>query len=846
METTTQNDFPSLIINPDQTDNIITPDQCNFMELIQQSRCLADNTLFIEEILEIKAKTVQIVSPRKWGKTTNLDMLKTFLKIPTDEFGNRRPLNQTSAYHLFKYGKLPNGHHLLKPPLISHRQLVDRWIGQYPVITVSLEGSTAAAFDSIDSVKTFVRTKIRNTFSEHVYLKKGLQQLIDNSKCENQSKTAQLGLQYYAKIEDDTATDKEFRRSIYKLSEILYRFFNKHVFLLIDDYDSIISNIFLSNITGKKEAARFCYDIVTLALNNNRFSHQALLTGTFRICSQNAMPWGLHNIEPYEFLDSYIFNHFAINEHHFEEMCRYLDITGETKTSIRSWYAGYRAGENSSLNIYHPWNLAMYFRHKSLQCYCEKEESYIEKMLPTLLQDEYVARVLSIILSGHVFSVYVEKTDPFRLTTSDFRIISLKFNELTRDDYSCGNLIIKFLLATGYLTLCNDFNIYNYYISNPEQNVISFHVQLPNRDVELKIRDYFAELYRKSFGMTDKLTLQNASVELAKEFSSFVYSNEEKNPNQTKVLKIEQSFASFLDQMALFDDGKELEQNQTDTVTLNEDLMYSIINSLLAFSSGIFKFIYYKVQYTAGKKPGVLLICNDYVTLIDFKIILPRRKPKRKPTLVPHFTEFTFIYTESPNSTSSRNESSQESSMQDASSQNASLQDTSLKDTSFQDTSLQDISGLQDTKVQTKSPKTKPPNKNLQSKPTKSQYTKPQYTKSDNSTLGFIKFTRFRNTKSTGTNFQSTKFFNRTRFTKLINTKSPFLLSTTERANKTTKMDLDSLTVKKKLVDNYLYFQLKMDAAKKIRFIEFQVFLNKTVIVSAKTEEYDEQGNVIP
>ena len=51
------------------------------------SKFFVDKTLFIKEILEDSSDHILITRPRRWGKTLNMDMLKTFLEIEVDENG---------------------------------------------------------------------------------------------------------------------------------------------------------------------------------------------------------------------------------------------------------------------------------------------------------------------------------------------------------------------------------------------------------------------------------------------------------------------------------------------------------------------------------------------------------------------------------------------------------------------------------------------------------------------------------------------------------------------------------------------------------------------------------------
>lgn len=59
----------------------------NFKEMISNSYAFIDKSLFIKEIIDSQEKAILITKPRRWGKTLNLDMLKTFLSIETDDKG---------------------------------------------------------------------------------------------------------------------------------------------------------------------------------------------------------------------------------------------------------------------------------------------------------------------------------------------------------------------------------------------------------------------------------------------------------------------------------------------------------------------------------------------------------------------------------------------------------------------------------------------------------------------------------------------------------------------------------------------------------------------------------------
>ncbi|MDJ1305229.1 MAG: AAA family ATPase [Candidatus Midichloria sp.] len=61
-----------------------------FKKMAIKSSAFVDKTLFIAEIVGIDQDAILITRPRRWGKTTNLDMLRTFLEVGVDECGNKK------------------------------------------------------------------------------------------------------------------------------------------------------------------------------------------------------------------------------------------------------------------------------------------------------------------------------------------------------------------------------------------------------------------------------------------------------------------------------------------------------------------------------------------------------------------------------------------------------------------------------------------------------------------------------------------------------------------------------------------------------------------------------------
>lgn len=64
----------------------------NFKKMATEYDVFVDKTLFIKEIIDSSEEAMLITYPRRWGKTLNLDMLKTFFEPESKECEERKRL----------------------------------------------------------------------------------------------------------------------------------------------------------------------------------------------------------------------------------------------------------------------------------------------------------------------------------------------------------------------------------------------------------------------------------------------------------------------------------------------------------------------------------------------------------------------------------------------------------------------------------------------------------------------------------------------------------------------------------------------------------------------------------
>ena len=75
----------------------------DFRSLVVYNDDFVDKTQFIKDIIEDSGYVCLITRPRRWGKSVNMNMLKTFLEIQVDRLGN---VIESTNRNLFLGGKV--------------------------------------------------------------------------------------------------------------------------------------------------------------------------------------------------------------------------------------------------------------------------------------------------------------------------------------------------------------------------------------------------------------------------------------------------------------------------------------------------------------------------------------------------------------------------------------------------------------------------------------------------------------------------------------------------------------------------------------------------------------------
>ena len=176
----------------------------NFEEIRTKGFYYVDKTGLIKELLENWGKVTLFTRPRRFGKSLNMSMLKSFF-----ELGGRKEIFEGLE-------------------ISKEVSLCEEYMGKIPVISISLKGVDAGSFETARELAVQIINGEARRF----------QCLLDSDRLTVYDKDA-----YTALLRADMS-EAVLYGSLKVLSELLEKHYGRKVILLIDEYDVPLSKAF--------------------------------------------------------------------------------------------------------------------------------------------------------------------------------------------------------------------------------------------------------------------------------------------------------------------------------------------------------------------------------------------------------------------------------------------------------------------------------------------------------------------------------------------------------------------------------------------------------------------------
>ena len=394
----------------------------DFRKLRESHFYYVDKTRLIEQLLLNWSEVTLFTRPRRFGKTLNMSMLKSFFDIGTDK-------------------ALFDGLYIS-----GNKELCDEYMGKYPVIFLSLKGVEGLTYE--EAFEAFVRIMGKEV--------NRVSFLADSDKLTQIEREQYKGLTIMKN--GRLAFDKEkLISSLQLLSQLLYKHYGKKVVILIDEYDVPLDKAFQNGYYN--EMVSLIRGLFGQALKTNEFLQFAVLTGCLRI-SKESIFTGLNNFKVMSITDSRFDEQFGFTDSEVKKLLSDYGMDSHFD-EVKEWYDGYHFGK---ADVYCPWDVINHADHLRDDSDAKPQTYWINSSGNSL-----VRRLINMADSS-------TKDEIERLIAGE-AIEKVIRQDLTYDEIenSIDN-IWSVLFTTGYLTKIGEAKL-------PDSESYAYMLVIPNKEV---------------------------------------------------------------------------------------------------------------------------------------------------------------------------------------------------------------------------------------------------------------------------------------------------------------------------------------------------------------------------
>ena len=295
----------------------------SFEDIIQSNCFYIDKTSLIKEWWESEDDITLITRPRRFGKTLNMDMLKCFFSNQYQDKG-----------YLFE------GLNIWKEKKYQQLQ------GTYPVIYLSFADVKQTNYkDAVLKIKKIITD---------VY-----QQYIELAGWEG---LTEVQIRQFRSV-DPYMDDVTAQCALKDLSGYLYRYYEKKVIILLDEFDTPMQEAYIHGYWN--EFTAFIRSLFNAAFKTNPYLNRAMMTGITRVSKESIFS-DLNNLKVVTTTSEEYATCFGFTQKEVFAALEEFQLADQ-KDAVKQWYDGFTFG--SQQDIYTPWSITNYLKEKKFLAY---------------------------------------------------------------------------------------------------------------------------------------------------------------------------------------------------------------------------------------------------------------------------------------------------------------------------------------------------------------------------------------------------------------------------------------------------------------------------------------------
>ena len=348
-----------------------------------------DKTIMLKDFIDERPMVTLFTRPRRFGKTLNMDMLRTFFEKTNEDtskyFKDKKIWEQGEYYRSFQ--------------------------GKYPVIFITLKD---VKHNSWDNTFANIGSIISSEYCRHSDLSK-------SPKLDKKQKD------FYDKMVSEKFSAVDLERSLLYLSEMLKKHYGEGAVIIIDEYDTPIQSGHTNGFYD--DVIAFMRNLLSGCFKDNKSLAFGFLTGILRVAKESIFS-GLNNLTINSVLDNKYSEYFGFTANEVKEMAAYYSAPDKFD-EVCEWYDGYRFGKT---DIFNPWSVINYFSND-----CEPRAFWLSTGSNDIIgeiikeADNEIYERLSSLVNGGSFTTYIDT--------------SVIYPQIKNNPSS----IYSFLLMAGYL-----------------------------------------------------------------------------------------------------------------------------------------------------------------------------------------------------------------------------------------------------------------------------------------------------------------------------------------------------------------------------------------------------------
>ena len=357
--------------------------------LAQAEYYYVDKTMLIKDFIDERPMVTLFTRPRRFGKTLNMDMLRTFFEKTEQD---------TSVYFQDK-------------KIWACGQKYRSYQGKYPVIFLTFKD---VKFNTWEETFSAVRDIFAKETQRH-------EELRTSDRCDEYDERK------YARLAEGNVTEVELSSALADLSAMLHKHHGTAPVIIIDEYDTPIQQGYMKGYY--EEITLFMRNLFSGGFKDNKHLAFGFLTGILRVAKESIFS-GMNNLSINSVLDHKYSAYFGFTPDEVREMAAYYGAS-DKYDEICEWYDGYRFGKTE---IFNPWSVVNYFSNE-----CEPRAFWVSTGSNDVIgevlaeADEEIYHRLASLVNGETITTYIDTGVIYP---------QIKKNPST---------IYSFFLVTGYL-----------------------------------------------------------------------------------------------------------------------------------------------------------------------------------------------------------------------------------------------------------------------------------------------------------------------------------------------------------------------------------------------------------